>query len=229
MSGQSTWAVVPVKALGEAKQRLAAVLPLEARRKLVLVMLQDVLAALRQVERLGPVLVVTPDAFVAELAESNGTMVLREEQGRGHSAAATAGLTHALVHGALQALTLPADVPLVTPDELRSVVAAAGVAEGPRATLVPSRDGDGTNALLIAPPDALEPSFGPGSFARHVAQAEARRIGCRVLHLPGLGTDIDEPRDLLRLIQEKQGCKRYGFLEAHRSRLLETTVGADQQ
>ena len=68
-------------------------------------------------------------------------------------------------------------------------------------TLVPSRDGDGTNAMLFDPLDALAPSFGPGSFARHLAQAAARGIACRTLPLPGIGLDIDEPDDLAQLMR----------------------------
>jgi 2-phospho-L-lactate guanylyltransferase len=75
MSHAATWAIVPVKSLEQAKQRLAAVLPLEARRRLMMVMLEDVLATLRHVERLGPVLVVTPDAEVAERAADAGARV----------------------------------------------------------------------------------------------------------------------------------------------------------
>jgi 2-phospho-L-lactate guanylyltransferase len=216
----ATWAIVPVKALGEAKQRLAGVLPLAARRRLMLAMLQDVLATLRQVERLGPILVVTPDAQAAELAQSCGARVLREERAQGHSAAAMAGFAHARAHGALQALTLPADAPGVTPDEVARLIETAGSAgPRPRVVLVPSHDRDGTNAVLAAPPDAFPPSFGPGSFARHLAQAEARSIDCRVVELAGLARDVDEPRDLLALLAAKQGDPAYAFLEAQRGLL----------
>ena len=111
MSDAATWAIVPVKSLEQAKQRLAAVLPLAARRRLMLVMLEDVLATLRHVERLEPVLVVTPDAEVAELAANAGAKVLREASSQGHSAAAIAGFAYAQSHGAVRALTLPADAP----------------------------------------------------------------------------------------------------------------------
>jgi len=201
----------------------------------MLTMLQDVLAVLRQIELLQPVLVVTPDAHAAEVAVDFGARVLREPESRGHSAAAIAGFAEARAHGAAQALTVPADAPLVTPDELRSILAAAvfpsprpsrGEGELRRVTLVPSRDGDGTNALLISPPDAFPPSFGPGSFARHKALAWQRGIACRIMRLPGLGMDVDEPGDLIRLMSAKRGDPRYAFLEAHCGRLLETT---DQQ
>jgi 2-phospho-L-lactate guanylyltransferase len=217
--------VVPVKALGEAKQRLAGVLPPAARRRLVLVMLEDVLAALAQVERLGPVLVVTPDAEVAELAERFRGRALREERARGHSAAAMEGFTHALAHGAVQVLTLPADAPCVTPGEVLRLLDAVGPAAGPRVVLVPSHDRDGTNAVLAAPPDAFPLSFGPGSFARHLAQAEARGLDCRVVELAGLALDIDEPRDLARLIAAKRGNPAYAFLEMQCGPLREISSG----
>ncbi len=213
----ATWAIVPVKALGEAKQRLAGVLPPEARRRLALAMLRDVLAALAQVERVARVLVVTPDAEVAQIAQQQhgGVRVLREERARGHSAAAAAGFAYALASGAVQALTVPADAPCVTPGDLSRLLDVAPSRAGPRVVLVPAHDGDGTNALLAAPPDALPPSFGPGSFARHLAQAEARGLAWRVVELAGLGLDIDEPRDLAALIAAKQGNPAYAFLRMH--------------
>jgi 2-phospho-L-lactate/phosphoenolpyruvate guanylyltransferase len=208
----ATWAIVPVKSLGEAKQRLAGVLPPEARRRLMLAMLQDVLATLAQVERLGPVLVVTPDAEVVDLAQRRGARVLLEERSRGHSAAAMAGFAHARANGATQAVTLPADAPCVTPAEVRSLLDAAGSAASPHVVLVPSHDRDGTNAVLAAPPDTFPVSFGPGSFARHLAQAKARGLDCRAVALAGLGRDVDEPHDLERLVAARRGDPNYAFL-----------------
>ena len=213
----AAWAIVPVKALGEAKQRLSGVLPPEARRRLMLAMLHDVLATLAQVERIARVLVVTPDAEVAGVAQQLGASVLREEQARGHSAAAAAGFAHALANGAVQVLAVPADAPCVTPGELSRLLDAARTLTpadaNPRVVLVPARDGDGTNAVLVAPPDAFPPSFGPGSFARHLAQAEARGLACSVLEIAGLGLEIDEPRDLAALIAAKRGNPAYAFLD----------------
>jgi 2-phospho-L-lactate guanylyltransferase len=214
MSHAATWAIVPVKSLEQAKQRLAAVLPLEARRRLMMVMLEDVLATLRHVERLGPVLVVTPDAEVAERAADAGARVLREASSQGHSAAAIAGFAYAQAQGAIRALTLPADAPLVTAAELGSLIEGAAMTADRLLTLVPSHDGDGTNGFLVSPPNLMQPAFGPGSFARHLAHAAARKIECRVRQLPGLALDIDEPADLTRLIGQKRGDSRYAFLSA---------------
>jgi 2-phospho-L-lactate/phosphoenolpyruvate guanylyltransferase len=208
MSHPPTWAIVPVKALSDVKQRLATVLPLEARRRLMLVMLHDVLAALKQVESLGSIVIVSPDPHVAEIAERQGVLLLREARSSCHSAAVVAGLAYAKAHGVARAVTLPADVPLVSADEIRKVidVGVGGV------TLVASRDGDGSNAILFDPLDAVAPSFGLGSFARHRAQLAERGTGYRMLTLPGIGLDIDEPADLAELVQRTRGVSRYSFL-----------------
>ena len=221
---RSTSAIIPVKRLSQAKRRLASVLPAEARRRLVMAMLQDVLDALGQVEQIGTVLVVTPDAQVAEIARKAGASLLGESRAAGLNAAVSAGLALAQERGATDALVLPADVPMVTPDELRRLVMTA-MGRGnsqPRALLVPSHDGDGTNALLVSPPGALVPSYGPGSFVRHLAQAVARKLDVQVLQAPGqslgLALDIDEPRDLDRLFEHAQRSGRYAFLAAHLSK-----------
>jgi 2-phospho-L-lactate guanylyltransferase len=223
------WVIVPVKTLSEAKRRLAGVLAPQARRRLMAVMLRDVLATLRQVEDLGPVVVVTPDAEVAAIAESCGARVLIEATAQGHSAAVMTGFADATAHSAALALTLPADAPLVTPAEVARLIDAAGIEGGARVVLTPSHDRDGTNAVLAAPPDALFPlSFGPGSFARHLAAAGMMGLACRVVELAGLGLDVDEPRDLQALIALKRDDPNYAFLqdrEESRGSISATSMG----
>jgi 2-phospho-L-lactate guanylyltransferase len=212
---EKTWTIIPVKRLSQAKRRLSPALPAEARRQLVLVMLKEVLGILSQVAEIDTVLVVTPDAHVAEIARQSGASVLSEARAGGLNAAVKAGLAFAREHGATAALILPGDVPFATADEVRRVVASASAGRQSRAVLVPSHDGEGTNALVLSPPGALEPSYGPGSFLRHLAQAVARKLDVQVLQAPGLAVDIDEPRDLARLIADKRGAGSYAFLQAH--------------
>jgi 2-phospho-L-lactate guanylyltransferase len=107
---------------------------------------------------------------------------------------------------------MPADVPLATAREIGEI-AACDVAE-PGATIIPSRDGNGTNALFLSPPGALDPSFGVGSFARHCKQAATRGIELRVMRLCGVGVDIDEAADLPYLFRGDPSSRRYGFLNS---------------
>jgi 2-phospho-L-lactate guanylyltransferase len=212
---RNTWAIIPVKRLSQAKRRLAPALPAEARRQLVLSMLRDVLGVLAEVEDIAAVLVVTPDDRVAEVARAAGAAVLSETRTAGLNAAVRMGLAFARTHAATDALVLPADVPLATAEELRRIVGGNAALDLPRAALVPSHDGEGTNALFMSPPGILQPSFGPGSFLRHLAQAVARKVDVQVLQPPGLAQDVDAPADLDRLWAGKRGAADYAFLEAH--------------
>jgi 2-phospho-L-lactate guanylyltransferase len=135
-----------------------------------------------------------------------------------------AGFAHAHAHGATRGLTLPADAPCVTQSEIYGLLEAVG--PPPHVVLVPSHDRDGTNGVLAAPPDSFPPRFGPGSFARHLAEAERRRLDCRVVELAGLGLDIDEPRDLLALLARKRGDPNYEFLQAQSGPLRDISIGA---
>lgn len=189
-------AVVPAKGFDASKQRLATVLPPLGRAALARAMLEDVLAALEGAG-FDRVLVVTPDGEVAELAGRLGALVVREPEAGGHTAAVHRGVAAAVALGASAVLTVPADVPATTTEELRAVVAAAGPA--PCVVLVASRNGQGTNAAFLSPPDVIPLRFGEPSFPAHVAAARARGIEPVVLDLPGLALDLDAPEDLAAL------------------------------
>jgi 2-phospho-L-lactate/phosphoenolpyruvate guanylyltransferase len=213
MSSSGTCAVVPVKALDRAKRRLSSVLPDAARQHLVLTMLQDLLSALAGVEPLESVVVVTPDARVRTLAQDSAATVIPEPATGELNAAVRSGIAYACSRGIAQALVLPADVPLATSGELLSLIRSRG--RQPGVTLAPSHDSNGTNGLLLAPPNAIAPSYGPGSYLEHLSQAMARRVDVNVVHLPGLARDIDEPGDLVQLLAHAEAGGRYAFLRPH--------------
>ena len=210
MRAAKTCAIVPVKALGRAKRRLSHVLPDAPRQRLVVTMLEDVLAALAGVEDIDCVVVVTPDARVTALAHVHGATVLPEPGAQELNAAIATGLAYAAAHGATQALVLPADVPLATSSELRSLIQSRADQLG--VTLAPSHDGNGTNGLMLAPASAITPCYGPGSYLQHMSQAMARRVDVNVMHLEGLSHDVDEPADLTVLLSHGQAGSRYAFL-----------------
>jgi 2-phospho-L-lactate guanylyltransferase len=203
-----------VKALGDAKRRLAPALAPAERRRLVLTMLEDVLGLLAGIGPIARTLVVTPDTDVAAVATGHRALVVHEEGPGDLNAAVRRGLASARHHGAERALVIPADVPLATRAEVLSVLTSVSAGPARQVVIVPSQDGEGTNALLLTPTNVLEPAFGEGSFVRHVAQAVALGLDFRVLRLPGLGADIDQPRDLVRLAAATRGSDRYTFLAA---------------
>jgi 2-phospho-L-lactate guanylyltransferase len=188
------WAVLPVKELAGAKTRLAALLPAELRQALMLAMLEDVLATLTMARGLAGVAVVTVDSAARRLALEFGARVIEIGARDGHTGAVAAATRLLAAEGVPGILTLPGDIPLVTPDEIRRLLEAHG--PQPAFTIAPSRDERGSNAILCSPPDAVPLRFGEDSFFPHLAAAEACGINPTVLRLPGIALDIDTPEDL---------------------------------
>ena len=107
-----------------------------------------------------------------------------------------AGVARRRQLGAACAVLLPGDCPLLEPRELERLL--TGLPER-YAAIVPDRHGTGTNALALAPPDAIRPAFGKGSCARHVAIARAAGVPYAVEELPSLALDLDTPADVVAL------------------------------
>jgi 2-phospho-L-lactate guanylyltransferase len=213
----STLAVLPVKRFGHAKQRLVPSLPPEQRRGLAQSMVTDVLAALRRVDELDGVAVVTAEPRARDVALAAGAEVLDDARQAGQSAAALIGVEHALARGFGRVLLVPGDTPLLDPGEV------AALLESPAAvTIVPDRHGTGTNALLLSPPDAIDPSFGPGSFERHRLAAEAAGAPPRVERPATLVLDVDTGDDLGELLEAL--AARPGAAPATRSALARSRV-----
>jgi 2-phospho-L-lactate guanylyltransferase len=175
--------LVPVKAFGDAKVRLSGALPPAERATLARSMAERVVAAAGPL----PVAVVCNDVEVAAWARGLGALVVWEP-GQGLNRAVEDGVAHLSRLGVEQVTVAHADLPMAT--NLASIGAFPGV------TLVPDRREEGTNVIALPTGAGFVFSYGPGSFARHMA--EARRIGLpwRIVRAPWLAWDVDVPGDL---------------------------------
>jgi 2-phospho-L-lactate guanylyltransferase len=193
----SLYIAVPVKDLVNAKQRLIPVLRPTERRRLARTMLEDVLAALGAAG-VGSVHVVSADAEVRDLARQWDVDCLVESANRGHTEAVGLAQQAARRAGAERFLTIPGDIPCLTPREVARTLEALGRDRG--AVFVPSLSGFGTNAALLVPPDIMPLKFGEPSFDNHLESARQRGLSPAILELPGIGLDIDAPEDLALLL-----------------------------
>jgi 2-phospho-L-lactate guanylyltransferase len=190
--------LLPVKAPGRAKQRLAGLLSAGEREALAGLMYQQVLEALCAARGIDRVAVVTSDGPTADHARRSGAMVFEEAEQLSHSRSADAAARQALELGAATVVLLPIDTPLVTPGEIEGLLAEA---PRPGVAIVPNSDGSGTNALVRTPPDAIESRFGPGSFEVHVRQARELGLPLTVACPAGLVFDVDTPEDIAELLR----------------------------
>ena len=189
-------ALVPAKALGEAKGRLASVLSEIERRKLALAMLEDVVRALKAVPAIEGVSVVSPDAEVLSLAaELDASPVAESANVRGLNQALARALS-AMSPAPDALLIVPGDVPEVTPGDIETLLAALperGIA------LSPSAD-RGTCALALRPPDVIALRFGERSSVSHRREAMAIGVPAEVVQIDALSLDVDSPEDLHELL-----------------------------
>ena len=191
----SVIAVVPIGTLEGAKSRLGETLDAEERRDLVTRLARRTIEAAVATPAIDETIVVTPDDEVRRLALELGARPLRQ-RGQGLNQGLREGRAEAQAAGADGLLVLPIDLPLVTSATLEALLAELDDPQRPLAVLVPDRHGRGTNALLLAPPDAIEFCFGGDSRAAHLDCARSRDV--RIVETDGpLTLDLDTPADLL--------------------------------
>jgi len=196
----TVWAIVPVKPLRRSKSRLSKVLDREQRAQLSERLLINTLRVLRDVSGIERTLVVSRDSQALALARDFDARTVTE---RGHpelNQALERATRVAQDYGVSAVLVLPADLPLLSCEDVEALLAALGASEA--VVIAPDRKGKGTNALLVAPPGLIEYEFGTESFEKHVARARKVDAHLEICELPNLGLDLDEPEDLELLRKE---------------------------
>lgn len=197
------WAIVPVKPLRRGKSRLASVLSQEERAALNTRLLAHTLDTLSEIPEIEHVLVVSRDQAALALARDHGARTV-QENGTPQLNLALARATIVAKHYATQGvLVVPADLPLITPEDVKVMLARA--VDPPVVVLAPDRHRQGTNALLVCPVGLIDYDFGPGSFERHCSRAERAGARLEIIDLPSLALDVDLPEDLEMVGEELNG------------------------
>ncbi|MFQ5352402.1 MAG: 2-phospho-L-lactate guanylyltransferase [Candidatus Binatia bacterium] len=215
-------AVVPVRSISGAKNRLASCLEQGQRRELALTMLEDMLVALRAARRVDLISVVSADEALLEQALVLGADVVDERScasatgaPRGLNAAVSQAARVLERRGASRLLAIPGDVPLLRPSEIDELLAIDAALHP--VVLVPSSSPGGTNGLLLSPPTVITPRFEGASLEAHRRACESAGISCLTVELPGFALDVDTPDDLDRL-SRANGCRTASLVASWRER-----------
>ena len=201
LAASGTVAVVPMKPLAQAKTRLSAELDDRQRRAIGANLLRRVLEAL-----IGPapglaaggvlddVWVVGGDAEVEDISREAGVRWYPDEwSGVNETLEQTFGR---VLESGRAAMYIPGDLPFLKARDVQGLVAASGRLKN--VTLAPSRQGGGTNGILVVPglPQPFQPQLGPDSFKRHLAQASASGTSVAIYYSAGTAMDLDTFDDL---------------------------------
>jgi len=188
------WAIVPVKPLQRGKSRLAGVLTREERANLNRYLLSHTLETLTEIKDIENILVVSRDPAALSLARDYGARTVQEKGSPHLNVALTRATLVAKEYTTRGVLIVPADLPLITSQDVKTMLALAK--DPPVVVVAPDRHREGTNALLVCPIGLIEYDFGPGSFDRHCQLAEQVGARLEIVELPSLALDVDLPEDL---------------------------------
>ena len=198
------WAIVPVKPLRRGKSRLAGTLTEDERAELNQSLLKHTIETLSDLKEIEQVLVVSRDPHALTVARNHGARTVLED-GQPHlNTALKRATVVAQVYATRGVLVLPADLPLVSPQDIRELISRA--VNPPVVVSAPDRHHKGTNALLISPSGLIEYDFGDNSFERHCERVRQAGARLEIVDLPTLGLDLDLPEDL-EMVRELETSK----------------------
>lgn len=204
-------AVIIVKSFRETRPRLATVLNVGERRALAKAMFEDVVSAASGCDEIEEVVVISPDEEVLTIAQGKDLVTLKEEAVKGMDEAFARGAEYCKERGAEVMVSLPGDVPLLTPRDLSYLLGRMD--RSPKVVVVPSTIGPGTSILVSSPPDVIEPRFEEDDHTAHVVDAEKKGIPVEVCELLQAGLDVDTPKDLARLFLVERPTRTRDLLE----------------
>lgn len=207
------WVAIPMKSFALAKGRLAGALDDRRRRAFAEAMLEDVLAAATAAEGIGGVLAISPDPAVRALVDLFGASAIADEPPSGLDGAVRAAARW-LASREAPMIVVPGDVPLLRAADIERIAAAVACRTTPAMAIAPSRDGTGTNALALSPPDTIAPEYGDASFQRHVERARAAGAAPTILAIDTLALDIDDADDLALFAGLPSATRAWRFLDA---------------
>lgn len=187
--------IVPVKGLKESKTRLSPFLTREKREALVKALLHDILAGVTVADVFTSILVMSPDDNVSQEIHFDSVGFIKQTNS-GLNAAVQQASNFAIRLQAESLTIALADIPLAQPRDFIELFRLGGNQE--KVVLAPSSKG-GTNVMMLSPPDAIPPGYGRWSYAKHLRQAQRKRLNAYSLSNSRLSFDVDTPKDLTEL------------------------------
>ena len=193
------WALVPVKQLDQSKQRLEPCLG-DGCLEFTVAMLKDLLNALDQCRSISRIAIVTADRRVKSIGKHYGVLVVDESESGDMNLAVTQGVNAIHDAGGTRVAVFPADIPLLTGDEIDRLIQTmlADEVNGAGSTIgiCPSADQGGTNFLYLDTAGKFPFDYGPSSYQLHLKAATEASCQVVIFSSPTVSLDIDRQPDL---------------------------------
>ena len=209
---KNIWAVVPVKTFTQAKTRLSDILSATQRKALAQGMMRDVIRALLASPSIEKVVVITSDPEAQQIARELNAIALTDDQNAGQTAAVEQGMRFLKSQGVKIMLTLPADLPLLSADDVESFCALINSEN--EVVIAPAANDGGTNAIACYTNCTMCFHFGDDSFQKHkksILAVDAKPI---ISTVNGFCLDVDRPEDLFEFLKTPSTTYSYELLSS---------------
>ncbi|MEM3522746.1 MAG: 2-phospho-L-lactate guanylyltransferase, partial [Candidatus Bathyarchaeia archaeon] len=150
----SVFLIIPVKKLSDSKTRLSSILSPIERKALMLAMIKDVLKAAKSSKKIDNIILVSSDQNVFKISKEFNIEFLEERSQHGLNNALQNAIKYCIKKNSKSVLIIPADIPLVLAEDLEEII---GLSESSSIVITPSKNGCGTNALMLYPPNIIQP------------------------------------------------------------------------
>ncbi len=190
----SLWAIIPIKPLRRGKSRLSSILSEQEREDLNHNLLIHSINCLKQVKEVDQIVVISHDPAALSFSREFGVKTIQENRNTNLNNALRKATQAAKAFSASKILVIPADLPLILPEDLSELISKSKSA--PEIIISPDRKMYGTNALFINPTGIMDYDFGQWSFKKHIEQAERKKIRVEIYNNDRIGFDLDLPEDL---------------------------------
>lgn len=195
----SNLAILPVKNLSQSKSRLSCEMNRQQRESLTFNLLRRTLGILKSSKYIDDILVVSRDARIRSMAETENVLFL-QEQGTDLNQALEQATRWSIAQHFSSILILPLDIPFLTKEDIDSIT-KMGNEKREIVIIAPDQEMKGTNALLVKPPGILQYQFGWESFRCHWQQTRDRHIANRIYYSAKIGFDVDFPSQYRSMVQ----------------------------
>lgn len=196
------WALIPIKNLNNAKQRLSGLLSPHERKELFRSMLFDVLKVVSEHKSISGVALVSNDQEAPALAQKFGALLIDESltNTQGLNGAVEQGVSHLTDLGINDVMIIHGDLPLITATDIDRLLLVHQQSLKPSVTLVPDTQQQGSNCLLCSPASAMRFHYGANSLQKHRTEAQTLGFNFQLFPLGSVGLDIDLPTDVEDLL-----------------------------
>ena len=157
-TNDNIWAVLPLKGIESAKNRLSTILSADERADIVTAMAHDMLNALTSSDKLSGVIVVSDSQDIQEIAKGYPVETLAEGKEKGLSSAVKHAATTLEERGVNTMLVIHGDIPFATAGDIDNLIKVC--TPSPSVTIVPCIGKDGTNVMVFSPPYVIDFHYG---------------------------------------------------------------------